>query len=243
MPGTDNARVGRRAVAVARGGRRSEGNRRGAAHIGPRALVPGIGMQDEAPDCNPCRPAWVLRIGMPPALGNHVIEPPMKRARRFPFPSVFGWAASPERPSMTESFPAIGPARPSTRAQSLVALALALAVFLIDALTPLDIAIAVLYVVVVLLVALGESRRRTLAAGVAGVVVTLVGFALSLDFNDSAGSLARCVFSLLAITITSLLAMRNLASTARLREQIQMLNLTHDAIVVYDMKDCVTFWN
>ncbi|WP_454743171.1 PAS domain-containing sensor histidine kinase [Cupriavidus necator] len=144
---------------------------------------------------------------------------------------------------MTESFPAIGPARPNRRAQSLVALALALAVFLIDALTPLDIAIAVLYVVVVLLVALGGSRRKTLAAGVACVVLTLVGFALSVDLNDSAGSLARCVFSVLAITITSLLAMRNLASTARLRDQIQMLNLTHDAIVVYDMEDSVTFWN
>ncbi|MEM5430255.1 PAS domain-containing sensor histidine kinase [Cupriavidus oxalaticus] len=144
---------------------------------------------------------------------------------------------------MNESFPAVGPARAGTRAQLLVALVLALAVFLIDALTPLDIAIAVLYVVVVLLIASGGSRRRTVAAGAACVVLTLVGFVLSIDLNDSAGSVARCVFSLLAITITSLLAIRNLDSTARLREQVQMLNLTHDAIVVYDMQDSIIFWN
>jgi len=144
---------------------------------------------------------------------------------------------------MNESFLAIRTANFGTRAQILAALLLALAVFLIDALTPLDIAIAVLYVVVVLVIAASGSRRRTLVAGAACIVLTLVGFALSIDLNDSAGSVARCAFSLLAITITSILAMRNLDSTARLREQVQMLNLTHDAIVVYDMQDCISYWN
>jgi PAS domain S-box-containing protein len=74
-------------------------------------------------------------------------------------------------------------------------------------------------------------------------VLTLVAFMMSHDENHSGGAIARCVVSLLAIGTTSLLALRNQANTARLQEQIQVLNLTHDAIVVYDMNDRITFWN
>ncbi|MEM5285629.1 PAS domain S-box protein [Paraburkholderia sabiae] len=116
-------------------------------------------------------------------------------------------------------------------------------VFVIDALTPLDIAIAVLYVVVVLMVASTGSRQAAIATACTCVVLTLVAFLMSHDENYSGGSIARCVVSLLAIGTTSFLALRNQANTARLQEQIQLLNLTHDAIVAYDMSDRITFWN
>ncbi|WP_059412435.1 PAS domain-containing sensor histidine kinase [Cupriavidus basilensis] len=144
---------------------------------------------------------------------------------------------------MNESFRAGDPALSDSRILLGAAALLAVAVFLIDALTPLDIAIAVLYVVVVLLVALTGSRRATLAVAVVCAVLTVIGFLLSKGAHMGGGSLARCVFSLLAIGITSLLAVRNLASNARLREQVQMLDMTHDAIVVYDLNDIITFWN
>ncbi|WP_426990873.1 PAS domain-containing sensor histidine kinase [Cupriavidus sp. 30B13] len=143
---------------------------------------------------------------------------------------------------MDESFRAGDPAHADARMLSAAAGLLALAVFLIDALTPLDIAIAVLYVVVVLLVALTGSRRATLAVAVGCAALTVLGFALSQGV-PTGGQVARCVFSLLAIGITSVLAVRNLASNARLREQVQMLDMTHDAIVVYDLDDIITFWN
>ncbi|WP_454725196.1 MULTISPECIES: PAS domain-containing sensor histidine kinase [Cupriavidus] len=143
---------------------------------------------------------------------------------------------------MNESFRASDPAL-DPRILSGAAALLAIAVFLIDALTPLDIAIAVLYVVVVLLVALTGSRRATLTVAAICAVLTVAGFLLSKGAHMGGGSLARCVFSLLALGITTLLAVRNLASNARLREQVQMLDMTHDAIVVYDLDDIITFWN
>ncbi len=125
-----------------------------------------------------------------------------------------------------------------------LAAAVALVVFLIDAFTPLDIAIAVLYVVVVLLVALDEFAARcdSHVMGLRGAHGdrlcnvprrALLGrprCALSREpARDRDGRRCR--------------ALRNRKSTATLQEQLQLLDLTHDAIVVYDMNDLITFWN
>lgn len=125
---------------------------------------------------------------------------------------------------------------------SLAAIA-ALIIFLVDAFTPLDIAIAVLYVGVLLLVALSASRRMTIAVIWICVMLTVLGFVLSHSAQDSVASAARCVVSLLAIATVSMLALRNQANTETLRKQVELLNLTHDAVVVYDLDDRITFWN
>jgi PAS domain S-box-containing protein len=56
-------------------------------------------------------------------------------------------------------------------------------------------------------------------------------------------ALFRCLVSLLAIWIATLLALRNQAATASLLGQARLLDLTHDAIFVRDMNDTVTYWN
>ncbi|MGF6774790.1 PAS domain S-box-containing protein [Paraburkholderia sp. GAS199] len=124
-----------------------------------------------------------------------------------------------------------------------LAAVIALVVFGIDALTPLDIAVAVFYVVVVLLVASTNNRQATIKAAWGCVALTLLGFVLSHDTGYSTSAVARCVVSLVAIGTTSFLSLRNLAATATLQEQIELLNLAHDAIVVHDMNDRITFWN
>lgn len=118
-----------------------------------------------------------------------------------------------------------------------------LTVFAIDAFTPLDIAVAVFYVVVVLLVASSGSSIAVLAATMVVAALTLAGFLIAHDDDYVGGAIARCVLSLLAIGSTSILSLRNLAKTAQLHEQIEMLNLTHDAVVVSDLEGNVTFWN
>ncbi|WP_321797392.1 ATP-binding protein [Caballeronia sp. J97] len=133
--------------------------------------------------------------------------------------------------------------RHDTRIIWMLAASIALAVFLIDALTPLDIAIAVLYVVVVLLVASTGNRAATVATAWGCVILTLVGFILSHDENVSGGALARCAVSLLAIGTTAILSLRNQATTTKAQEQLELLNLAHDAIVAHDMNDRITFWN
>jgi PAS domain S-box-containing protein len=130
-----------------------------------------------------------------------------------------------------------------TRALYPAAAAIALAVFVIDAFTMIDIAVAVLYATVVLLVASAGSRVTTANVAWGCVALTLLGFMLSHDGHYSDGSVARCVVSLLAIATTSILALRNQASNDTLRKQLEMLDLTHDAIIVYDIDDRVTFWN
>jgi PAS domain S-box-containing protein len=124
-----------------------------------------------------------------------------------------------------------------------IAAVVAATVFLVDALAPFNIAVAVLYVVVVLLIAATGSRHATIATSLFCALLTLVGLALSRDAVDPTGPYARCFVSLLALGTATALALRNLTNTSRMREQIQMLNLSHDAIVVYDMNDIITFWN
>lgn len=135
------------------------------------------------------------------------------------------------------------PMRHDARVLFALAGAIALIVFLIDAFTPLDIAIAVLYVVVVLLVSSTTSRLATILTAWSCVALTVIAFFMSHDEHYSVGAIARCAVSLLAIATTSVLASRNQKNTATLREQVQLLDLTHDAIVVYDMNDLITFWN
>ncbi|CAG2129605.1 Adaptive-response sensory-kinase SasA [Cupriavidus campinensis] len=112
----------------------------------------------------------------------------------------------------------------SENPRALLALAalLTLAIFLIDILTPLTIAVAVLYVVVVLLVAATGSQQATLYSAIGCAVLTIFAFLFQRTVTEDAGPLARCVFSLLAVASTSLLAMRNLAKTAQLQEEMQI---------------------
>jgi len=108
--------------------------------------------------------------------------------------------------------------RHDARVLSVLAAATALVVFLIDALTPLDIAIAVLYVVVVLLIASTGSRSGAILTAWSCVALTVIAFVMSHDGHYSGGAIARCAVSLLAIATTSVLALRNQKNTATLQE-------------------------
>src|SRR5579859_787307 len=149
----------------------------------------------------PFRPTW-------PIAGRRPVDPPaMKNCRR----------ASPT-------------VRPDVRVVATLAAVIALAVFGIAALTSLDIAAAVFYGVVVLLVASAGNRPATIAAAWGCVALMLLGFMISHNGAYSGGAIARCAVSLLAIATTSILALRNMAATAMLHEQVEMLNLAQEAL-------------
>jgi PAS domain S-box-containing protein len=124
-----------------------------------------------------------------------------------------------------------------------IAAVLAAFIFAIDALTPLDIAIAVMYVVVVLLCASSGSRRLTLIVGLGCILLTAIGYEFPRVDTFSASALARALVSVLAIATTLWLSLRNLANTVTLQEQVKLLELTHDAIVVYGLDGIITFWS
>jgi two-component system sensor kinase FixL len=118
----------------------------------------------------------------------------------------------------------------------------AIAVFIVDTITPLDIAVAVLYVVVVLMAANYFDLRGVLLVSMGCLVLTVLSFLIAHGFEaDSA--LARCLMSIAAIGATTILALKNQAAGAALRERARLLDLTHDAIFVRNNRDVITFWN
>jgi PAS domain S-box len=120
---------------------------------------------------------------------------------------------------------------------------LAFAVFLVDVLTPLEGAVAVLYVVAILLAAKTTRRDDIIVAAAACVVLTIAAYLLSHDLRSIASPALRALVSLSAIAITTLLALQNQAATKRLAAQARLLNLSHDMIFVRDRRGVITFWN
>ena len=138
-----------------------------------------------------------------------------------------------------ESPPAVAPTSPIV---PIIAGVLAVAIFLVDTLTTLDTAIAVLYVVVVLLAANVVGRRGVLLVSSGCMALTVVSYLLSHGPSvDTA--LVRCLVSLAAIGATTVLALKNQSANVALRGQARLLDLTHDTIFVRDMNDCITYWN
>jgi PAS domain S-box-containing protein len=130
-----------------------------------------------------------------------------------------------------------------TRSRVVLGAAIAAAIFVLDALTPLDIAVAVLYVVVVLIVAPICSRRSMIVVCCALMAMTVIAFVMSHGATYGAAPVGRLIVSLAAIGISGFLTLKNIAATDVLREQVTLLDLTSDALVVYDMKRRICFWN
>jgi two-component system, LuxR family, sensor kinase FixL len=100
---------------------------------------------------------------------------------------------------------------------------IAAVVFLLDALTSLDIAIAVLYVLVVLLSLNFATQAGLVLIGAGCMGLTVLGFLISHGEGLPAleESMGRCLVSLAAIGITTLLAFRVQAAIAVLAESEQ----------------------
>jgi len=124
------------------------------------------------------------------------------------------------------------------------AFGVAAAIFFIDTFSSLDsAAIAVAYVVVVLMSASFFSGKDLLAVGVVCAILTLGSFAIVHGDDSGSDPIVRCLISLCAIGITTFLALKNQQATREMRDQAALLELTHDAIIVRDNDDVITFWN
>src|SRR5262245_10454896 len=117
----------------------------------------------------------------------------------------------------------------------------AIGIFLIDTFVPLDIAIAVLYVVVVLIASNIYQRYGLLLASAACMGLTLLSYFI-VHVPEADSALVRCLMSLAAIGATTFLALRNQAANAMLRERARLLDLTHDTIFARNMNDTNTYW-
>ncbi|MBN9020413.1 MAG: PAS domain S-box protein [Rhizobiales bacterium] len=120
---------------------------------------------------------------------------------------------------------------------------LAVAIFLFDLLSPLEGAVAVLYVLVILLAARTGQRRDILVAAAAAFTLTLVAYGVSHGLEHAGAATLRAMVSMAAIGIATMLALQNQAATGRLVAQAQLLDLSHDMIFVRDATGVIIFWN
>ncbi len=124
----------------------------------------------------------------------------------------------------------------------LIAGALAIGIFVIDTATPLDIAIAVLYAVVVLMAANYFQRRGVLLVSSVCLALTVLSYLVQHRIAADT-ALVRFLMSVSAIGATTFLALKNQSASMALRGQARLLDLTHDTIFVRDMNDVITYWN
>lgn len=120
---------------------------------------------------------------------------------------------------------------------------LMLAIFLLDTLTTLEGAVAVLHVVAVLLVAGTHRRGDIIVAATAGVVLTLAAYLDTHGLEHVGSQTVRAFVSLAAIGIAALLALRNQGAMRTLAAQATLLDVSHDMIFVRDVGGAIAFWN
>lgn len=124
----------------------------------------------------------------------------------------------------------------------MLAAILAVAIFVVDTMTTLDIAVAVLYVAVILLAMDFAGQRGILVVAAVCAGLTLLSYAIVHEEGEG-GPILRCLVSLAAIAIAGLLAARHQGSVASLREHASLLDLTHDTVFVRDRNDVIVYWN
>lgn len=105
---------------------------------------------------------------------------------------------------------------PRTPWMSALLIILMLLIFAIDTFSPLDMAIAVMYVVVVLLSASIWQRRGVLLATGACLALTFLSYALTHSAAFSGAASGRLLVGLLAIGVTAVLVLRGQAATNEL---------------------------
>jgi len=125
----------------------------------------------------------------------------------------------------------------------MVAALLVLIIFLVDTLSTMDGAVAVLYVVAVLLVAQTGRRSDIHCVAAAALTLTLVSYLASHGIDHVGAQTVRAVVSLAAVVITALLALRSQRSFDALSEQAMLLDLSHDMIFTRDRDGRILFWN
>jgi two-component system, LuxR family, sensor kinase FixL len=124
-----------------------------------------------------------------------------------------------------------------------IAIVFSAAIFFVDTYVSFDVAIAVLYVAVVLLSTSFCNRRGVFAVAVACVGLTILSFVIQHPLDNTGESAGRLCVALLAIGITTFLVDRIQSAADALASQARLLDLSHDAIFVCDMNDTVSYWN
>ncbi|MDB5444120.1 MAG: hypothetical protein JWP73_2496 [Phenylobacterium sp.] len=139
------------------------------------------------------------------------------------------------------------PARSQREATSallpLATAALAAAIFIADMLTPVGVAVAGLYVAVVLMAARFLRSRDVVLVALACAALTVVSDLIARVAAPGAEGVVNSFTSIAAIAVTTLLVVQGQSAEVTLRDQASLLDLTHDTIFVRGADDVITYWN
>lgn len=116
-------------------------------------------------------------------------------------------------------------------------------VFAIDTLTTVGGAIAVLYVLALLLVAPSLGIRRLVTVAELCLVLTLTSFLIAHSDEWPGDAIMRCAIAILAIAAATLLLIRAKKDSQALAKQAALLDLSHEAIFVRGPDDRITYWS
>jgi two-component system sensor kinase FixL len=103
------------------------------------------------------------------------------------------------------------------------ALLIAVVIFLVDGFSSLDIAVAVLYILVILISVDLFSKKMLLGITCLCIALTIIAFLISHGVECNDESCGRGGISIAAIAIASLLALKSSASRVQLRAQLELL--------------------
>ncbi|CAH1678567.1 Histidine kinase [Hyphomicrobiales bacterium] len=120
---------------------------------------------------------------------------------------------------------------------------LAAAVFAIDSFTTLGSAVAVLYVLVLLIVGDTSTRRGLYAVAGACITLTLFGYFYGHGLTGDIDVLLRLVFSIAAILATAFILLERLDDRKTVEAQAELLEVTSDAIFLTNASGLITYWN
>jgi len=120
---------------------------------------------------------------------------------------------------------------------------LAAGIFMIDALSPLEGAVAVLYVIVILIASRTARRRDITVAGALSGGLTVVAYCWVHDFKNLDAPEVRAIVSLSAVGVATAILLQNQAATEKLAEQARLLDLSHDMTFVRDLNGHIRYWN
>ena len=135
------------------------------------------------------------------------------------------------------------PAKAASRILPVATAMFAIGIFIADAITTQEIAVAVLYVVVVLMAARFCQVRGVLIVSVGCAVLAALGFFLTPPSGPESTGIINTFISILSIGLTSFLVLRNQSAGVSLRVRANLLDLTHDSVFTRGMDDVITYWN
>jgi PAS domain S-box-containing protein len=122
---------------------------------------------------------------------------------------------------------------------------LALAIFLVDAVTPAQVTVSWAYIVVILLAGLFLRTRGVVLVTLVCAVLTIVGYFVypPIDQLGLYTAVTNRTLSIVALGVTAFLVVRGQAAAVALRQQADYLDLTHDSMFSRTMDNVITYWN